>query len=153
MNMTVLPGIIAIALLVATQAGAAPEVTADREIRQVIDFVARSDCTFIRNGDAHAPTAAASHLSMKYGKARTKLSTPEQFIEYVATRSSFTGREYRVQCPGRKEQASGTWLLDALREHRKMAPVAPVATTAAAPLPSPGELARDWRQHAQTRPD
>lgn len=44
MNMKVLPGIIAIALLAATQAEAAPDVTADREIRQIIDFVAHSGC-------------------------------------------------------------------------------------------------------------
>lgn len=143
-------GVVVITLLLATPAGATPDVNADREIRQIIDFVAHSNCTFIRNGDAHAPLAAASHLSMKYGKARKKLSTPEEFIEYVATRSYFTGREYRVQCPGVQEQASSTWLLDALREHRKVVSMVPVAT---ARQPFPGEPAPDLRRHAQTRPD
>lgn len=143
-------GVVMITLLMSAPAGATPDVNADREIRQIIDFVAHSNCTFIRNGNAHAPMAAASHLSMKYGKARKKLSTPEEFIEYVATRSYFTGREYRVQCPGGREQASGVWLQDALREHRKVVSMAPVAT---ARPPSPGEPAPDWQQRAQTRPD
>lgn len=134
-------------LLTAAPAAAEPGAAADREIRHIIDFVAHSNCTFIRNGDAHAARAAAGHLSMKYDKAHKKLSTPEQFIEHVATRSYFTGREYRVQCPGEQEQASNAWLLDALREHRKMTAIA------ATRPPSPGEPAQGSLQHARTRPD
>ena len=110
--------VLALALLAPTPLLATPGAEAEREIRALISFVAASDCRFIRNGDAHAAAAAADHLAMKYGKARTRLSTPEQFIEHVATRSYFTGREYRVQCPGSGEQSSAAWLrgeLQALR--------------------------------------
>ncbi len=109
---------VALALLGAT-AVAAPSAQADREIRHLVDFVATSGCTFIRNGDAHDAKSAADHLAMKYGKARSRLSTPEQFIEHVASRSFFTGREYRVQCPGKAAQSSAQWLTTELASWRR----------------------------------
>lgn len=109
---------LAASLAVAPLAAATPDANGDREIRQLISFVAGSQCTFIRNGDAHPARDAAEHLRMKYGKARSRLGTPEQFIEHVATRSFFTGEEYRVQCPGRPEQASASWLRQELQHQR-----------------------------------
>lgn len=100
-------------------ASATPDTRADRDIRHLVDFVSASGCTFIRNGDAHDAKSAGEHLLMKYGKARSKLSTPEQFIEHVATRSYFTGREYRVQCQGRPEMASAAWLKSELAAWRQ----------------------------------
>lgn len=105
--------------LLGTGAMAAPSAQADREIRHLVDFVAGSGCTFIRNGDAHDAKSAADHLAMKYGKARSRLSTPEQFIEHVASRSFFTGREYRVQCPGKAAQPSAQWLTAELANWRQ----------------------------------
>lgn len=105
--------------LIGTAGLAAPSAQADREIRHLVDFVAASDCTFIRNGDAHDAKSAAEHLSMKYGKARSRLATPEQFIEHVASRSFFTGREYRVQCPGKTATTSAAWLTGELTAWRQ----------------------------------
>lgn len=105
--------------LVAPLAQAAPDARADAEIHHLLSFVAASGCIFIRNGEPHDSKAASEHLAMKYGKAKAKLATPEQFIEYVATGSSFTGREYRVQCPGQPETASAVWLQRELLSTRR----------------------------------
>lgn len=105
--------------LAATPVRATPDARADAEIRHLLAFVADSGCTFIRNGDRHDAASASAHLAMKYGKAKAKLATPEQFIEYVATGSYFTGREYRVQCPGQPETASAAWLQRELRSARR----------------------------------
>lgn len=99
-----------LALCVALPAHATPDARGDRDIRHLVDFIAGSGCTFIRNGDAHDAKAAAEHLAMKYGKAKSRLGSAEDFIERVASRSYLTGREYRVQCPGQPEMAAGTWL-------------------------------------------
>ena len=110
------------ALLVALAAApvqASPDARADAEIRHLLAFVADSGCTFFRNGDPHDAGSASAHLTMKYGKAKAKLATPEQFIEYVATGSYFTGREYRVQCPGQPETASAAWLQRELLSTRR----------------------------------
>lgn len=97
-------------LLAATAAQATPAPRADAEIRHLLDFVAASDCAFIRNGDVHAARDASAHLAMKYGKAKSRLDSAEQFIEHVASKSYFTGREYQVRCPGLTARASGPWL-------------------------------------------
>lgn len=89
---------------------ATPDEHSDREIRHLIDFVSTSGCTFIRNGDPHDSKSAAEHLLMKYGRAKSRLDTPEEFIAAVATRSYLTGQEYRVQCPGSAEMANADWL-------------------------------------------
>lgn len=105
--------------LAAPFAAAAPDARADAEIRHLVDFIAASGCQFIRNGDAHDSKAAAEHLLMKYGKAKSRLSTPEQFIDKVASRSYLTGKEYRVRCPGKPEIGSGGWLVTELHAWRQ----------------------------------
>lgn len=110
--------LLAVSVATAPLAVASPDANSDREIRQLISFVAGSQCTFIRNGDPHPAREAAAHLDMKYGKARNRLETPEQFIAHVATRSFFTGEEYRVRCPGQTEQASAGWLRQELQHQR-----------------------------------
>lgn len=114
----VLIGLAALAGTAASPSFAAPDARAEREILHLIEFVSASGCTFLRNGDAHDAQSAGDHLAMKYGKARKRLPTPEAFIEHVATRSYFSGREYRVRCPGKPEQASALWLDNELKAMR-----------------------------------
>jgi hypothetical protein len=102
--------IVAICVMLPSLTQAAPDARANSEIRHLLDFVASSGCTFIRNGDPHAAKDAAEHLSMKYERAQSKLHTAEQFIEKVASESYLTGRQYRVQCPGLAEMATADWL-------------------------------------------
>lgn len=101
---------LAACLVLAGLAHATPNANADAEIRHLLDFVAASGCTFIRNGDAHNAIDAASHLAMKYSKAKSRLTSPEQFIEHVASKSFFTGTPYRVQCAPAASINSGDWL-------------------------------------------
>lgn len=112
----------AVSLLASALVQAAPGASQEQEIRHLIAFVADSGCAFIRNGEAHAPKAASEHLAMKYGKARSRLATPEQFIDLVASRSSFTGKEYRVQCPGKAEGSTQAWLKAELMHWRAVSP-------------------------------
>lgn len=110
-------------LLAPAMASATPDARAEREIRQLIDSVSASGCTFLRNGEAHDPAAAAEHLAMKYGKARRYLDSTEEFIDKVASRSFLTGSEYRVSCNGR-ETATGSWLGQRLQALRAEKPAA-----------------------------
>lgn len=98
---------------------ASPDARADGEIRHLLDFVGASGCTFIRNGDPHDAPSAAGHLAMKYGKAKSRLASTEQFIEHVASKSFFTGQAYRVQCPGSLAINSGDWLRAELARWRQ----------------------------------
>lgn len=90
---------------------------AEREIAYLLDFVASSGCEFQRNGSAHAPADAANHLRLKYSRGQRYATTAEQFIDRLATESSWTGEPYTVNCAGR-EQATGAWLHRALQDYR-----------------------------------
>ncbi len=107
-------------VVLALLAGAGPlragEVT---EIEYLLDWVRVSGCTFVRNGDDHAPAAAADHLAMKYRRARRWVDSAEMFIERIASKSSMSGRAYTVRCADTGEQRAGDWLRGALADYRR----------------------------------
>jgi Family of unknown function (DUF5329) len=72
----------------------------DAEIDYLITQVAASDCTFIRNGREHDAEAASEHLQMKRERGKRHYDTTEQFLERIASKSSWSGKEYRIRCGG-----------------------------------------------------
>ncbi len=106
----------------ATQATrpAAPELTETQKIDLLLARVAGArNIVFIRNGSEHAPPEAADHLRMKWdqaGGASDSDATALDFIERVATRSSLSGRQYRVRLPDGREITAADWLREQLRQ-------------------------------------
>jgi len=101
---------------------AKPAEGAEREIAALIDGLAQSSCRFSRNGSWYDGARAADHLRRKYDYLRKRdlADTSEQFIERAASRSSVSGRAYRVACPGEPERDAGSWFqqrLQVLRHH------------------------------------
>jgi hypothetical protein len=112
---------ILVAALLCLAAGAAAVTPGEADVRYLLDRVAASDCTFIRNGKRYAGADAARHLQRKYDYATRKYGdiTAEQFIEHVATKSSWTGKYYLVTCPPQStEQRSADWLRQMLEDRR-----------------------------------
>lgn len=105
--------------------GAAARADTAGEIDHLLQFIGRSDCTFIRNDDEYDGPAARAHIEKKYSYARRWIDSAEKFIEYAASQSSMTRRSYRVRCGGR-EQASSDWLHAELERFRT-APGRPAA--------------------------
>jgi hypothetical protein len=87
------------------------------EIEHLLTFIGKSQCSFIRNGEAHDSADARAHIQRKYDYAKRWIETSEQFIEYTATRSSTTNRAYSVICKGR-EEPSADWLTRELERLR-----------------------------------
>jgi hypothetical protein len=112
-------------LLVATHLSLAEENSTveakEREIGHILARLGQSDCQFIRNGKAYSGEKAADHLAGKYNYARDKIHSAEMFIEHIASKSYFSGRAYRVNCPGGPEQDAKNWLTAVLQDYRKMA--------------------------------
>lgn len=111
-----------LALGVCPPAQAQVPATTDREIRGLIDGLAQSSCRFERNGSWYDGTRAAAHLQRKYDylRKRERVASAEQFIEAAASRSSVTGRAYRVACAGLEPSDAGPWFrqrLSMLRRH------------------------------------
>lgn len=102
-------------------AGAAPSATAQREISGLMQALETSGCRFQRNGSWHEAAQARSHLQRKYDYLlkRDLADTAEQFIDRAASRSSISGKAYRVACPGAAEQDAGPWFLRQLRSLRE----------------------------------
>lgn len=87
------------------------DTTADAEIRALVSGLGQSGCRFQRNGRWHAASDAQAHLQRKYEWARKRGLTgdAEAFIDQAASRSSLSGRAYRVACPGQAEADAGDW--------------------------------------------
>ncbi|EAW41350.1 hypothetical protein MGP2080_01461 [marine gamma proteobacterium HTCC2080] len=95
--------------LVLSMALPATELLVETEINALLEVVAKSGCDFKRNGTLHSSPDAAEHLALKYSRGQRYVETTENFIDRLATKSSWTGRSYTVTCDG-VETASGTWL-------------------------------------------
>lgn len=91
----------------------------DQEIEALIARVEHArGVVFIRNGREYSAGKAAAHLRRKRDAARGRIRTPEQFIEHLGTRSSITGKPYRVRLPDGRTLDSAAWLQQLLREVR-----------------------------------
>ena len=83
------------------------------DINYLLDYVAESGCTFIRNGIRHEPDVAAEHLRLKYEQDRAHINSAEDFIDRLASASSLSGQPYVVTCGG-EAKTSRDWLQEAL---------------------------------------
>ena len=103
----------------ATQPVSASARTPAAEIDALIDRVAHAKgVTFIRNGSEHTAAQAAEHLQRKRKAAGKRITTSEQFIDKLGTRSSMTGKPYRVRLPDGTEIDSAVWFNSLLRDIR-----------------------------------
>ena len=62
----------------------------------LIDVVAHSELTFIRNGEEHTCAEAARHMARKYEYFKGKIKSAEDFIHYCASKSLVSGEPYLV---------------------------------------------------------
>ena len=79
------------------------------EITELLQFVERSECTFIRNGKEYDSLTEKQHIEKKYRYFKKNIATAEDFIQYSATKSSITGKSYKVFCSG-VQMNSSDWL-------------------------------------------
>jgi len=91
----------------------------DETIRYLLDFVSKSDCTFIRNGVPHTGRKAADHFRSKYEHFTNEIKTPEDFIQMAASTSMITDKPYLVKTPDGKEISCAEWLVKVLADYRK----------------------------------
>jgi len=102
-------------LLLATLLGfnTAAAADTDEDVQYLLDYIADSGCTFVRNAERHDGAEAAAHLRKKYEADKRHIKSAEQFIDRLASASSLSGQPYVVTCGG-KTQTSRDWLNEAL---------------------------------------
>ena len=101
-------------------ASAASTAKAQREIDGLIAALGNSGCEFERNGSWHDAKTARAHLQKKYDYLRKRgmADTAESFIERGASKSSMSGKPYRVRCPGKAVDTAAPWFEQRLRTLR-----------------------------------
>lgn len=110
-------------LAVAGIATAAPSAVAQREISGLMAALEGSQCRFQRNGTWYGEADARAHLQRKYDYlVKRKLAdTAEQFIDRAGSRSSMSGKPYRISCPGQSEVNAADWFTQRLHALRTAA--------------------------------
>jgi hypothetical protein len=92
--------------------------TVNREIDHLLQYIENSDCIFIRNGRESNAAKAQAHIQNKYVYVKGRVKTAEDFIKYAATKSSMSGKPYKLRC-SKKEIYVADWLYSELRKLRK----------------------------------
>jgi hypothetical protein len=72
--------------------------------------------TFVRNGEEHRAKDAADHLRSKLERSGERVKTAEDFIDGCATKSSVTGKPYKIRFADGVEKESGPYLHGELRK-------------------------------------
>ena len=109
--------------LLATSAQA--EESVELEIDHLLNTVAASGCIFIRNGKEHAAEDARDHLAMKRKRGKRYYSSTEEFIERLASSSSWSGKPYHIRC-GDSERPAQDWFTAVLEEYRATSTQLPI---------------------------
>jgi hypothetical protein len=91
-----------------------------KKIDWLLEQVARSNATFIRNGTAYDAEKAVSHLKFKLFMAGARVQTVKDFVEGVASSSSETGKPYLIRPRGAAAPIPmHDWLMARLAEYEK----------------------------------
>lgn len=91
----------------------------DQEIDYLLNAVASSDCVFMRNGKEHGPQAAKKHLNLKRRRGKRYFASADEFIENLASSSSWSGKPYYIRCGDEERQPASTWFNDVLATYRE----------------------------------
>jgi Family of unknown function (DUF5329) len=110
--------LIALVLLGLTAERISAQESLNESIQYLLDYVAKSDATFLRNGQTHTPQEAVDHIKAKYEHFKNEIKTPEDFIRLSASKSLLTGQPYLVRTKDGKEMQLSAWLTEALKKHR-----------------------------------
>ena len=89
------------------------------EVVHLIVYVKDSPCRMERNETWHSNKKAAAHIERKYNYFRKEITSTEDFIRLSATKSTWSGTHYRVQCDGEAIENSAEWLLRELKKYRE----------------------------------
>lgn len=116
-NPTTLTILAAVFSLFAAMSPSLSHADMESEIEHLLCYIETSGCTFDRNGTIHSSEEAGEHIRKKFNYAKRWIKTTEDFIRHTATKSSISGKPYRVTCDG-VERPTAKWLKEELLRFR-----------------------------------
>jgi len=93
-----------------------------KEIEHLLSFVTNTSCKYERNGTLYDGGEAKNHIKNKYDYFTDKINSAEDFIKYSATKSTMSGKKYKIHCSNLPVQNSSDWLLVELTKFRASQP-------------------------------
>lgn len=103
-------------LLAAAGVRAAPSAAEQARIERLIAYVeAQATIRFVRNGSAYSSKDAAKFLRRKYEKMGEHVTTAQQFIDQIASKSSTTGEAYLIRFSDGRQVPAARFLGDELK--------------------------------------
>jgi hypothetical protein len=94
-------------------------ISEKEKIRYLLQRIEDSGCIFIRNGKKYTSQKAKKHLEYKLKRADRYIYTAEDFINKIASRSSFTGRPYYIRMKNGMLIKAEQWLREQLKDLEK----------------------------------
>jgi hypothetical protein len=85
-------------------------VDLEQTIQYLLDRVAKSESTFIRNEKQYGAKEAAEHMKAKAKYYKSEIQTVEDFIQLAGTKSLISGDDYYVRTKKGKEMRCADWL-------------------------------------------
>ena len=124
MNTTIQKLILFGAFFLLALAGAHADVPPgqEAEVEHLIAYLENSGCNMVRNGKIYSGEEGGKHVRRKYEYFRDDISSTEEFVELSATKSTMSGKPYKVHCPGEPPRDSADWLLEELDVYRGAQP-------------------------------
>ena len=89
--------------------GISPSST-ENEIKSLIEVVKNSECVFHRNGKKYSAQKGADHLQLKLRRGAKYAKTTEDFIQNLASSSSWSGKPYLIECKQGEMRLMKEWL-------------------------------------------
>jgi hypothetical protein len=113
-RIALMTGVVAVATAALCFAG--PSATEQARIDALLSHVSNMKGTeFIRNGKAHDAATAATFLTRKFRAHGSSVTNANDFIAQIATKSSTSGRPYRIRLPDGTETNCAAYLNGVLR--------------------------------------
>ncbi len=77
---------------------------------------------FIRNGTEHDARSAAEHLRLKLRRAGERVKTAEDFIKYCGSKSSLSGKPYKIRFRDGTLMETEAFFRDKLKTFKEIRP-------------------------------
>lgn len=81
-----------------------------KKIEALLIKIEQSNVLFIRNGTSYTPKEAADHLRSKWEQNKDHIKTQADFIEKIASYSSYSGKTYEVKLNDGTVLTANKWL-------------------------------------------